>query len=242
MTLKAQIISAIFKKAGSLIYPKVCLHCDDVGHNDLDLCSRCYQHLPWIENSCQRCALPLPNNNATVCGACNRRELFFDHASSAFQFDGFIRDAIYEFKFNNKLNQGKLLAQLLLRYIGKNQLEIPDIIVPVPLFKKRIQQRGYNQALEVARIISKGLNCELSYNDIYRNRDTSVQMDLPAKQRHKNVKDAFSLRDNASILKNKHVCIIDDVMTTGNTVNEVAKCIQRAGAERIDVWCIARVK
>jgi ComF family protein len=109
------------------------------------------------------------------------------------------------------------------------------------LHKKRLRQRGYNQAVEIVRIISKGLGSEISYNEVYRNRDTSVQMGLPAKQRHKNVKDAFSVKVDSTFLKNKHVCIVDDVMTTGNTVNDMAKCLRKAGAERVGVWCIARV-
>jgi len=241
MTSKAQILSAVFKKAGSLVYPKVCLLCNDVGHNDLDLCLRCFQRLPWINHACPRCALPLPTSSESICGTCNRRKLFFDRAFCAFLFEGFVRDAIYEFKFNNKLNQGKLLAQLLLYQITQNRLEIPDIIIPVPLYKKRITKRGYNQALEIARLVGKGINCEVSFKDIYRNRETSVQMDLPAKRRYKNVKDAFTLSDDHK-LDNKHICILDDVMTTGNTVNEVAKCIQNTSVKKIDVWCIARVK
>jgi len=183
----------------------------------------------------------LPSGDAKSCGACSKRELYFDHATAAFQFEGFIQDAVYQFKFNQKLNQGKLLAQLLLSYVKANEIDTPDIIIPVPLHKNRIRQRGYNQALEIARIISVNLGCELSYNEIFRNRDTSVQMELPAKQRAKNVKGAFSAKIRSTMLKNKHVCIIDDVMTTGNTVNEVAKSIRKAGAIKVDVWCVARV-
>jgi len=201
----------------------------------MDLCQRCLQRLPWVEFACRRCALPLQNTNAEICGACTNRDLHFNYAFTPFQFDGFIRDAIYQFKFNNKLNQGKLLAQLLLQYIDEKQLVIPEIVMPVPLHKKRIQQRGYNQALEIARIVSKEIGSELNYDAVYRNRDTTVQMDLPAKQRHKNVKDAFSIKNDAINLKNKHVCIVDDVMTTGNTVNEVAKCIKKAGAGSVDI-------
>lgn len=249
MNTGAQILISAVKKAGAIIYPKVCLHCKDVGHNGMDLCERCYQRLPWVEYACQHCALPLPNRNSNTCGACTNRDLHFDYASTPFQFDGFIRDAIYQFKFNHKLNQGKLLAQLLLQHIEGMQLEIPDLIIPVPLHKKRMRQRGYNQALEIARIVNKGLanegarggSSKLDYAAVFRNRDTSVQMELPAKQRHKNVKGAFSIKDDSSIINNKHVCIIDDVMTTGNTVNEVAKCLRKAGAERVGVWCIARV-
>lgn len=241
MTSKSQLISSAFKKAGAMIYPKDCLHCNGAGHNGMDLCQRCLQRLTWVEYACSRCALPLSSSNAAVCGACSNRELYFDYASTPFHFDGFIRDAIYQFKFNHKLNQGKLLAELLLRHIEEQQLEVPELIISVPLHKKRMRQRGYNQALEIARIVSKELGNELDYDSVYRNRDTSVQMDLPAKQRHKNVKDAFSVKENSTILKNKHVCIIDDVMTTGNTVNEVAKCMRKAGVERVGVWCIARV-
>lgn len=245
MASKVPLISTVLRKAGALIYPKVCLHCNDVGHEGMDLCERCYQALAWIQYACAHCALPLPTNNAPVCGACSNRELYFDYAQTPFQFEGFIRDAVYQFKFNQKLNQGKLLAQLLTEYIENSNSDIPEIIIPVPLHKKRLRQRGYNQALEIARIVCKELakeyEIELVYDEIYRNRDTSVQMELPAKQRLKNVKDAFSVKENSKILKNKHVCILDDVMTTGNTVNEVAKCLRKAGADRVGVWCIARV-
>ena len=241
MTTRAQLIASALKKAGAVIYPKVCLHCDDSGHNEMDLCERCFLNLPWVEFACQHCALPLPNTNSSTCGACTNRELYFDYASAPFQFDGFIRDAIYQFKFNQKLTQGKLLAQLLMQHVEGMDLETPELIIPVPLHKKRMQQRGYNQALEIARMVSKNTGSELDYKTVYRNRDTSVQMELPAKQRHKNVKGAFSVKENSTILNNKHVCILDDVMTTGNTVNEVAKCLKDAGVERVGVWCIARV-
>ncbi len=241
MTTSAQLITSALKNAGAMIYPKVCLHCNDAGYDGMDLCHRCLQRLPWVEHACSRCALPLPSNDAVVCGACSNRDLYFDNAYTPFQFDGFISDAIYQFKFKHKLNQGKLLAQLLLKHIEEKQLEIPELIIPVPLHKKRICQRGYNQALEIARIVSKHISSELDYDTVYRNRDTSVQMELPAKQRHKNVQGAFSVKENATVLKNKHICIVDDVMTTGNTVNEVAKCVRNVGAKRIDVWCVARV-
>lgn len=245
MNTRAKLFASALKKVGTTIYPRVCLHCNDVGHDGMDLCQRCFIKLPWSKYTCQRCALPLPNSNSIICGACVNRDLHFDYASTVFQFDGFIRDAIYQFKFNQKLNQGKLLAQLLLQFIVTEKIEIPELIIPVPLHKKRMRQRGYNQALEIARIINKELvseyGTELNYKAVFRNRDTSVQMDLPAKQRHKNVKGAFSVKENLINLKNKHVCIIDDVMTTGNTVNEVAACLKQAGADRVGVWCIARV-
>ncbi len=241
MTSKLTFFQLILKKTAQIIYPNVCLQCGAEGENRIDLCQRCYQSLPWIKFYCQKCALPLTSSDAKICGACNKKNYYFDQTVAPFQFEGFIRDAVYQFKFKQKLNQGKLLARLFIRSIENREYTVPDIIIPVPLHKKRLRKRGYNQALEIARIISKKLNCDLSYKDIYRNRDTGVQMELPAKQRYKNVKNAFSLTKSSIDFKNKHVCIIDDVMTTGNTVNEAAKCLKKAGAKKVDVWCIARV-
>ena len=240
MASTTQCLQSALKKVGQLIYPNVCLQCEAIGDSGIDLCERCLIGLPWIEYACQQCALPLPSMDMRLCGPCSSREYYFDQAYAPFKFEGFIRDAIYQFKFNQKLNYGKLLARLLSNHIKKQQLQIPDVIIPVPLHKKRLRKRGYNQALEITRILGNELRCNYSYHDIYRNRDTTVQMDLPAKQRYKNVKDAFSLKEN-STFNNKHICIVDDVMTTGNTVNEMAKCLTEAKAAKIDVWCIARV-
>ncbi len=241
MTSKLTFLYSFLEKTAQTIYPNVCLQCDAEGENGIDLCQRCFQNLPWIEFCCQKCALPLTSDDAKICGACTTQKYFFDQTIAPFQFEGFIRDAIYKFKFNQKLNQGKLLAHLFLCCLENREYSLPDVIIPVPLYKKRLRKRGYNQALEVAKIINKKLNCDLSYTDIYRNRVTSAQMELPAKQRYNNVKNAFSLVRNSKDLKNKHICIVDDVMTTGNTVNEVAKCLKKAGAKKVDVWCIARV-
>ena len=232
MTSKSKFIQSALKKTGQIVYPNICIRCHAKGEGEIDLCNRCYQTLPWIKFACQKCGLPLPSEDAKTCGACSKREYYFDYTLVPFQFEGFIRDAVYQFKFNQKLNQGKLLAQLFLRNLEKRQLNTPDIFIPVPLYKKRLRSRGFNQALEIARIFSSELNCSLSYHDIYRNRDTSVQMELPAKKRHKNVKDAFSLKEHSIDFKNKHVCIVDDVMTTGNTVNEVSKCVRNAGTKK----------
>lgn len=231
----------MIKKFSRFLYPNVCLHCNDTGEDGLDLCRRCYQGLPWIAHACKRCALPLPMNSSSVCGACSNRTLYFDHAFAPFQFEQFVREAVYQFKFNNRLNYGKLLAQLLGRYIQKQNLAIPDVLIPVPLHGKRIRRRGFNQALEIARVLNKQINSSISVKDIQRVRETRAQMGLPAKHRHANVKDAFMLQASKSPFKGQHVTVVDDVMTTGNTVNEIAKCIKNAGAERIEVWCIARV-
>ena len=234
-------INSLLERAGSILYPHTCLHCDAAGQGDMDLCTYCYANLPWIKYACKRCALPLAVENSSVCGACSNRKIYFNHAFVPFLYDQVIRESIHQFKFNHKLNHGELLATLLFRQIQKQQIAIPDILIPVPLHRDRIRKRGFNQALEIARTLSKHISCTISTKDIRRTKATHAQMNLPAAKRQANVKNAFQLNPTHSNIKDKHIAIIDDVMTTGSTVNEVAKCLQKIGAKRIDVWCMARV-
>lgn len=215
--------------------------CDQTGCNGMDLCPSCIKNLPWVKYACARCALPLANSSSPICGACSNKKIYFENTHAPFLFSKFIQEAIYEYKFNHKLHYGKLLAQLLLRHIENKKLVAPDILLPVPLYCNRIRKRGFNQSLEIARIVSKKIKCEINTNAVQRVRETHVQMQLPAKKRAANVKNAFVLNSRPEIFKDKHIAIIDDVMTTGNTANEVAKCLQKASAKKIDVWCIARV-
>ncbi len=228
-------------KLSTFLYPNVCLYCDDIGHAGLDLCHSCYNELPWNTRACRRCALPLQTNNAAVCGACSNRNIYFEQAFTPFIFEHFVKKAVYQFKFNSKLNYGKLLAQLLTHYIQKHNVVIPDTLIPVPLHGRRLRKRGFNQALEIARIVGRHVGCAISFKDVRRARETRVQMELSANNRYANVKNAFMLQTSKPSFTGQHVAIVDDVMTTGNTVNEVARCVKKAGAKRVDVWCIARV-
>ena len=223
------------------LYPNACLRCEQVGQNGLNICEQCYKGLVWNSYSCNRCALPLPSGNSSVCGACSNKKLYFDFAFAPFIYKDFIQEVIPQFKFNQKFNYGSLLADLFYQGIEKTNLDLPDILLPVPLHKKRIKSRGFNQSLELARMIGKKLKIEVYRNAVKRIRDTHVQMQLPAKQRASNVKNAFVTNLIKEKFKNKHIAIVDDVMTTGNTANEVAKCIRLAGTSKINVWCMARV-
>jgi len=238
-------IKSIASRVGSLVYPNVCLCCYDKGENGRDLCSRCYARLPWIENACDVCALPLeekPHSSSLLCGKCASKHTWqFDHAYAPLLYEEFVRTAVHKFKFNYKLNYGKLLAELLARHVIENNISIPEILIPVPLHKKRIQQRGFNQALEIAKILAKQFDCAVSKNAIQRTRETKTQVELAVNKRKANVKNAFKLRQAENFAGVKHVTIIDDVMTTGATVNELAKCVKSAGIARVDVWCVARV-
>lgn len=143
---------------------------------------------------------------------------------------------ITKFKFYNKLLYGKIFSQLLLEKIN-DKPNLPQAIMPIPLHSKRLRQRGFNQALELAKPLAKKLKLPLLSTHCKRHKATKVQSKLPAKKRSANTKDAFSLTQPISY---SHIAIIDDVITTGNTVNEVSRLLKKAGVKNIEIWCIAK--
>jgi len=169
-----------------------------------------------------------------------RRGPYFDRVDAVFHYASPIDFFIQRLKFNGQLNYARLLGKLMAielsdRYSATGS-ELPDLIIPVPLHPARLRERGFNQALELARPIAARFNIPIDYKSCLRIRETAKQSDLPAKSRRQNVKGAFQICG----LQADHVVIIDDVMTTGCTVNEFASKIRGTGVTRIDVWTCAR--
>lgn len=142
-------------------------------------------------------------------------------------------------KFQQKLIYAKLLSELFIQQIQKNYdaESLPELIIPMPLHRNRLQERGFNQAVEIARLIVKKLRIKIDLKSCRRVRATVAQTTLPAAQRKDNIKNAFYIASNLSA---KHIAILDDVVTTGYTVTELAQELRKSGVERIDVWCCAR--
>jgi len=133
---------------------------------------------------------------------------------------------------------GDLMAEALEGRLS-NAKHLPDFIIPVPLHASRLRERGYNQALELAKPIAKRFNLPLLSNGCVRNKATLPQSELPAEERFNNIKDGFTVQRNCAA---KHVAIVDDVMTTGSTVNVLAKALKEAGVQTVDVWICARAQ
>ena len=178
--------------------------------------------------------LPIAVNH---CGACLKKPPWFDKTIALFFYQAPIERFIIELKFNKKLIYAKLLGTLMVEYL-KNQHTLPECIIPVPLHRKRLQERGYNQALEIARPLAKQLKIPLLTTACRRIKPTSAQLHLPASARRRNVKGAFRVDEGFSF---KHVAIVDDVVTTASTVAELSKILKQAGVQMIEVWCCARV-
>ncbi|QFY91146.1 ComF family protein [Magnetovirga frankeli] len=217
-----------------LLFPPCCSLCGAAGVGDWDICAECLADLPRLGACCQRCALPLAVPG--LCGACMQRSPLFDRCICPLLYQGPVPGLITGLKFHNRLAHARLLAELMWQRL-EQEVEWPELILPVPLHPLRLRQRGYNQALEIARPLARRLGRPLSIRHCRRQRATSAQSELPKRQRQKNLRGAFVLDRPLGV---GHLALLDDVVTTGSTVNELARLLKGAGVQRVDVWALAR--
>jgi ComF family protein len=222
----------------SFLYPATCVLCESPGHHDLDLCRPCAQALPHLSTACLQCALPVVTPDASLCGACRREPPTFDAAVALYHYHPPVDHLIHQLKFHGQLVHARLLGSLLAEHITACARPRLDYIIPVPLHPRRLCSRGYNQALELARHVGRRLEVSVNHRAARRIRHTDPQMELPAKSRHKNVRGAFEITADFAA---RNVAILDDVVTTGATVNELARAFKQAGVEYVEIWAIARV-
>ncbi len=221
---------------GRLLWPPRCLLCGEAGTAGHDLCPGCADALPWNHVACRRCALPLPAP-APACGRClgSPSALAEVHAACLYGFQ--VDRLLPRFKFHHDLAAGRLLVQLMTDAFAP--LPRPDALVPVPLHRSRLRQRGYDQALELARPLAAALRLPLQAGLLHRVRATAPQSELDAAARQRNLHAAFAVHPGAALPA--HVVLVDDVMTTGATVHAAARALRRAGVARVDAWVCARV-
>lgn len=219
------------------LYPSSCVLCGAKGAGKRDLCADCFAELPWNRHPCPRCAVPLPPDADTpLCGECIKSPPSWDEARSPLAYGFPVDKLVQRFKFEGDLATGRLLGELLTDYLAAGP-ERPDCIVPVPLHPSRLKERGFNQAVELARPISRRLKVKVRLNLCRRVRATEVQSKLDAGERRKNLKDAFAVERSVQGL---HLALLDDVVTTGTTMEELGAALRDAGARRITVWSVCR--
>ena len=215
-----------------LALPQHCLLCAAPA-NAMSVCEDCYRQLPWLTaNRCPQCALPTYNGN--VCGACISHPPRFDAVRAAFAYAWPLAPLIRHYKYAGNLALARLLARALTARITGSDI---DLLIPMPLAPMRLRSRGFNQALEIARIVGRLTNIVVAPNACRRVGDNVPQAVLPWKERAKNIRGAFVCDANLSGMR---VAVIDDVMTTGATLNELARNLRRAGAIEIQGWMVAR--
>ena len=202
------------------------------------ICMPCKKELPRADTHCHQCGLPLGSPKDKICGRCIQNTPPFTRTVYPLQYQFPADRLVQAFKFKRQLAAGRILSHLMCEYVIEQQLSLPDMLIPVPLHNMRMMTRGFNQAGELGSYISKVLNIPVLATSLRRHRNTKAQSGLSRKQRRKNVRGAFYWHGLRT--PDRHVALIDDVMTTGTTVTECARILKKAGAKRVDVWVAAR--
>lgn len=218
-----------------------CLLCGETTDTPQPICTPCESELPWLGDQCSICALPLPMAGLR-CGQCATQPPAFERVLAPWAYDFPIDSLIARFKHQAKWPLGRLMGELLaqsLQHHFNEGLEPPDALVPVPLANRRLRQRGFNQASMLARWLSATLKIPCEEQLLRRVQDTPAQQALDARARRRNLRQAFAITPDA-VLGNRHLALVDDVLTTGATAQALARLLLDAGAARVDVYCLAR--
>ena len=242
--MSATPLKAWVRAATDLLYPRTCGGCDEpVRDGDRYLCWECRSSLPLIAHPfCSICGNPLEGrvDHGYVCFLCAGERPHFDRARCASRFHGVLPKLAHDFKYHQAVWLQEDLAEVLeacwkTHYDG----EQVDAVVPVPLYPARQRSRGYNQAALLAGALARRLHVPYRPGWLRRVRDTETQTHLTAPQRASNVQTAFKSGRPAALAGRK-ILLVDDVMTTGATVNECARALKQAGAAGVLVLTLAR--
>ena len=215
-------------------FPVRCVLCDRATDRNRDLCSACLDDLPRLHQVCPGCGVAMPIKTHQPCGQCLISPPAFDSVWAPFSYEFPFDRLIQRFKFSDRLVYGRLLARLMLE---TRIPSLPQLLIPVPLHPKRLRQRGFNQATELAVHLGRELGLPINRSQLQRTRNTPAQAGLDAAKRRANLRQAFDFKGR---LEHQHVALVDDVMTTGSTAHRCAKKLKSAGASRVDIWVCAR--
>jgi len=221
------------------LLPRLCPACGDPTGPGRKLCPGCERSLPVLHFACPRCAIPYEHPDTQgECGACQKQAPAFTRAVALYRYAPPVDHFIRALKFQQQLGLAHLLGERLAQRLMRGTSR-PELIIPVPLHGARLRERGYNQALEIARPVARALGIPLDFRSLVRMRATAPQTGMTVAARRRNLRGAFALRDDTAV-RNLRVALVDDVMTTGSTVQAAAKCLRAAGAKEVDIWVIAR--
>lgn len=226
-----------------LIYPKKCVICEslmDYGGRD-SVCPECKENLSFIkpDYACKKCGKPIVSENK-ICDDCFREKRFFKRAFSAFSYE-IMREPIERFKFRGFKNNGYAFAELMNDFghmFYEKEINNTDVFIPVPMFPGKEKIREFNQSNVLSKELSRLWGKEHEDKALLRIRDTKPQMLFPASERKDNIKDAFAVK-NPERISGKRILLIDDIFTTGSTVNECSRELLDAGALDVTVFTLS---
>jgi ComF family protein len=226
----------ITRLLNQLFAPGICLACGCGLDDASSLCAGCCSRLKRVPHPCHYCAEPNPANGM-VCPACLLNPPRWQRMIAPLQYRGLVRDYLIQLKFSEALYLAKSLGQECIDAFRQSSPR-PEVLLPVPLHRTRLLERGYNQAYEIATVCSGALGIPIDRHALTRTRATPSQSGLSSPQRQGNIRQAFAYAPKHEY---RHVALIDDIVTTGSTVTEITKVLHRGGVEYVEVWALARV-
>ena len=231
----------LYRSLSSCVYPPFCFICeDDLNKREHLVCERCWSSFDLIDRPyCQRCGLPLKVRD-TTCACCESTDFCFSATRAAYVYTEDVRKVIHAFKFQRKTSLARRLGRIMAFTIGHDtHFKDVDCLVPVPLHPSRFRERGYNQSALLASEISAELGVNSFPAVLARKKSTKAMTALTPERRLRNVENAFAVT-NPETLKGKNVALVDDVFTTGATVNACARALMEAGVAEVKVVTLAR--
>ena len=236
----------VLNDISDVMFPPQCLGCDEIfhPHSRQVFCPSCEEKIKFITGDiCPVCGTTFFDSPAKshLCGNCMENKTYFSFARAAVGYETIILNAIHQFKYGNNISVGALLASFMANF------SFPDVdftnyslIIPVPLHIKRLRQRGFNQSLILARALARKWQIPVNFSLLKRHKFTETQTGMNKTERKQNINGAFEVSDKGKIA-DKNIILVDDVYTTGATVNECAKELSKAKAKKVVVLTLARV-
>lgn len=232
----------MIKSLLNLLFPAKCLICINNKEQN-DICSECWSKLTFITNPyCSICSYPFlyEDEKEAICGNCVISSPLYDRSISSLKYDVYSKKLIHRFKYNDQLHVLDYLVNLMIN-MGRELIEQADIIIPVPMHKNKLLKRGYNQAALLAMRIASKKKLEYIPQLMIKTKNTTSQAQLNQKQRLKNVKNSIELNPKyKEKIKGRKILLIDDVITTGATINESCKVLRKEDPDKIFVLTLAK--
>lgn len=236
-------LAYIARGLADFLFPPRCLACENIPTSGAPFCADCASRIVMIGDAlCPVCGIPYRAAGADrhLCGECITAPPPFSIARAFGIYESALMDAIHRFKYKGQIASGDALGDIMAsRTYDSLNIAGFDVIMPVPLHRAKLRQRGFNQALILARRVARKYRIPVDFLSLRRTKPTPAQVDLSGDERRKNVKGAFAVNKKQSV-KEKRILLIDDVYTTGSTVKECARALMRAGASEVAVLTLAR--
>ena len=242
------LFKAVLNSLITVVFPSSCVLCramvEDVALGVV--CLNCWKRVnPGVGEICSRCGYFIPStrlfSNTPLCGSCRRNLFHFDFARAYSTFNDPIKEIVHQFKYHAHQSLARPLSSLLFQIYSDNHRELwSDLVIPIPLHKARERERGFNQSFLLAKYFCRQSNLSLQSGILVRGRPTATQAGLSRRARRLNMAGAFRITAQGRV-QNQSVLLIDDVFTTGATLNECARLLKEKGARRVNVLTLARV-